>query len=192
MHLILFGPPGSGKGTQAQALEKRYHLDHLSTGALFRTHITKKTALGKLAQSYIDKGKYVPDKVTIGMVESFMTAHKGILFDGFPRTVPQAKALEKMALAMRQPISGVVFLDVPDEEVIKRIILRGKKGSGRSDDNEVTARKRLKEYYQKTHALHAFYKKKGLLIHVDGFQPIRSVTAQIAKKIAHLEFRKKR
>ena len=145
-NLILFGPPGSGKGTQSDKLVEKYGLKHLSTGNLLRQEIADKTPLGLEAKSFMDKGQLVPDEVVIGMVDSYFDQHKsakGFLFDGFPRTVAQAVALDKLLELKRTNIAAVLALEVGEEELVKRLLNRGKT-SGRSDDtNEEVIRKRF-------------------------------------------------
>jgi adenylate kinase len=170
-NLILFGPPGSGKGTQSERLVERYGLVHLSTGNLLRKEIADKTALGMEAKRFIDNGQLVPDEVVIGMVDAYFDAHKeakGFLFDGFPRTVAQAQALDALLSSKNTSISLVLALDVTEEELIKRLLNRGKT-SGRSDDtDEEVIRKRFSVYLNETrpvalhyNALHKFQEIKG-------------------------------
>jgi len=150
-NLILFGPPGSGKGTQSDKLVAKYGLVHLSTGNLLREEIATKTPLGLQAMRFMDKGQLVPDEVVIGMVDSYFDKHKdarGFLFDGFPRTVAQAKALDKLLELKKTGISKVLILDVDEEELLKRLILRGKT-SGRSDDADENILRSRQEVYKK-------------------------------------------
>ena len=160
-NLILFGPPGSGKGTQSDKLVEKYGLKHLSTGNLLRQEIADKTPLGLEAKSFIDKGQLVPDEVVIGMVDSFFELHKdasGFLFDGFPRTAAQAVALDKLLSLKQTSIATVLALEVGEEELVKRLLNRGKT-SGRSDDtNEEVIRKRFAVYSNETSAVAAHYK----------------------------------
>lgn len=164
LNLVLFGPPGSGKGTQEVKLVEKYKLVHLSTGDVFRANIKGGTELGKLAQSFMDKGILVPDEVTIKMLESEVnknSAAKGFIFDGFPRTIAQAEALDKFLTSKNTNISKVLALEVEEEELIKRIIGRGK-DSGRADDqDESIVRKRITEYTNKTAPLKDFYLEQG-------------------------------
>ena len=169
-NLILFGPPGSGKGTQSEKLVEKYGLIHLSTGNLLREEITNKTPLGLEAKSFIDKGKLVPDEVVIGMIDSSLEHHKdakGFLFDGFTRTVAQAKALDKLLELKKTNIATVLALEVNEEELIKRLLNRGKT-SGRSDDSdESVIRKRLAVYNNETAPVAEHYKKARK------FQPVK-------------------
>jgi len=161
-NVILFGPPGSGKGTQSEKLVERYGLLHLSTGNLLRQEIAQKTPLGIEAKSFIDKGQLVPDEVVIGMVDSYYDLHKdarGFLFDGFPRTVAQAKALDKLLDLKKTNIAAVLALEVGEEELVKRLLNRGKT-SGRSDDtNENVIRKRFSVYVNETAPVAEHYRK---------------------------------
>lgn len=170
-NLILFGPPGSGKGTQSEKLVERYELIHLSTGNLLRQEITDKTPLGLEAKSFIDKGQLVPDEVVIGMVDSYFDNHKdarGFLFDGFPRTVAQAKALDKLLELKKTGIAVVIALEVREEELIKRLLNRGKT-SGRSDDtDEVVIRKRFSVYTNETTPVAEHYRKSKKFQSVKG------------------------
>ena len=147
-NLVLFGPPGSGKGTQSDKIVDEYDLVHLSTGNLLRQEIKDKTPLGLEAKAFIDKGQLVPDEVVIGMVDSYFDAHKGargFLFDGFPRTIPQAKALDKLLDLKNTAISQVLMLEVDEEELIKRLVHRGKT-SGRSDDADENVQRKRHPY----------------------------------------------
>jgi adenylate kinase len=161
-NLILFGPPGSGKGTQSERLVEKYGLIHLSTGNLLREEIANKTPLGIEAKKLMDHGRLVPDEVVIGMVDSYFDQHKdavGFLFDGFPRTVAQAEALDKLFALKRTDIAVVLALDVTEEELVKRLLNRGKT-SGRSDDtHEEVIRKRFAVYMNETSPVAEYYKK---------------------------------
>ncbi len=189
-NLILFGPPGCGKGTQSDKIVEKYGLVHLSTGNLLRQEIKDKTPLGLEAKSFIDKGQLVPDEVVIGMVDSYFDQHKnakGFLFDGFPRTVAQAKALDKLMELKKTEISKVLMLDVDEEELIKRLVLRGKT-SGRSDDaDENIQRNRQAVYKKETLPVAAYYSKSKKVANVDGMGGINEIfdrlSFQIDKKI---------
>ncbi len=174
INIILFGPPGSGKGTQAVKLKDKYALLHISTGDIFRSEIGNKTTLGLEAKRYMDEGKLVPDELTINMLIGFVDAnyktgiHKGIIFDGFPRTIPQAEALDAMMQKRNTPVTKVLSLVVNDENLVKRIIQRGLT-SGRVDDaNETTVRKRLEVYYHQTAPLQGYYTQQGKFISLNG------------------------
>jgi adenylate kinase len=170
-NLILFGPPGSGKGTQSERLVDKYGLVHLSTGNLLREEITNKTPLGLEAKSFMDKGQLVPDEVVIGMVDSYFDKHKearGFLFDGFPRTVAQSIALDKLLELKKTEITAVLALEVGEEELVKRLLNRGKT-SGRSDDSdENIIRKRFAVYSNETSPVADHYKKARKFQNIKG------------------------
>lgn len=160
LNLILFGPPGSGKGTQAEKLVAKYHLVHISTGNLFRSEIEAGTELGLRANEYMTRGDLVPDEVTIGMLRNKMLSHKdalGFIFDGFPRTTPQAEALDHLLKLMNQPIDALIMLDVPEDEVVQRILLRGKDSNRADDMNEEVIRNRFQVYESKTAPIYDYY-----------------------------------
>ena len=189
-NLVLFGPPGSGKGTQSDKIVDEYDLVHLSTGNLLRQEIKDKTPLGLEAKAFIDKGQLVPDEVVIGMVDSYFDAHKGargFLFDGFPRTIPQAKAFYKLFDLKKTAISQVLMLEVDEEELIKRLVHRGKT-SGRSDDaDENVQRKRQEVYRKETLPVAEYYSKEKKLKQINGMGTIGEIferlSACIEKKI---------
>lgn len=185
-NLILFGPPGSGKGTQSDKLVAKYGLVHLSTGNLLREEIATKTPLGLQAMKFMDKGQLVPDEVVIGMVDSQFDKHKGakgFLFDGFPRTVAQAKALDKLLELKNTEISKVLLLDVEEEELLKRLILRGKT-SGRSDDaDENILRSRQEVYKNETLPVAAYYSKANKVVHIDGIGGIDEIFDRLCSVI---------
>lgn len=183
INIVLFGPPGSGKGTQAQNLIQKFNLKQISTGDLFRHNIKNETELGKLAKSYMDKGELVPDQVTIDMLIDELkkpTDAQGFIFDGFPRTAFQTEALERIVKdVLNDQIDICLSLVVEDEILVKRLLERGKT-SGRSDDaDENIIRNRIKEYYTKTAEVAELYKKQGKYVEVNGVGEI----AEIAKKL---------
>ena len=183
INIVLFGPPGSGKGTQAQNLIQKFNLKQISTGDLFRHNIKNETELGKLAKSYMDKGELVPDQVTIDMLIDELkkpTDAKGFIFDGFPRTAFQTEALEgSVKNVLNDQIDICLSLVVEDEILVKRLLERGKT-SGRSDDaDENIIRNRIKEYYTKTAEVAELYKKQGKYVEVNGVGEI----AEIAEKL---------
>ena len=182
-NLILFGPPGSGKGTQSERLISRYGLKHLSTGDLLRSEIAGQTPLGMAAKSFMDKGQLVPDEVVIEMISSALDnnphAH-GFLFDGFPRTTAQAEALDKLLAGRGQKIDRVVELKVNDDILIGRVNQRIAEGASRPDDNPETLKNRLAVYYKNTAPLIAYYTAQGKVISLDGMAPIGDVTKAIA------------
>lgn len=191
-NLILFGPPGSGKGTQSEKLIAKYGLIHLSTGNLLREEIANKTKLGLEAKSLMDAGQLVPDSVVVGMIRSAIDANpqaKGFLFDGFPRTVAQAGALDELLTEKNSGIDIVLALEVGREELVQRLLNRGKT-SGRSDDtDEGVIRARLIEYENKTASVAGYYDKSGKVVHVKGEGSIddifRALTREIeAKQVA--------
>ena len=166
LNIVIFGAPGSGKGTQSDNLIKTYGLFHISTGDVLRDHIKRGTELGTTAKAYIDKGQLIPDELMIGILASVLDdnadkASKGVIFDGFPRTIAQAEALEKMLKERNTGVSAVVGLEVPEDELVERLIKRGKE-SGRSDDNLETIKGRLQVYHSQTSPLQDCYKQKGL------------------------------
>lgn len=183
INIVLFGPPGSGKGTQAQNLIQKFNLKQISTGDLFRHNIKNETELGKLAKSYMDKGELVPDQVTIDMLIDELkkpTDAQGFIFDGFPRTAFQTEALEGIVKdVLNDQIDICLSLVVEDEILVKRLLERGKT-SGRSDDaDENIIRNRIKEYYTKTAEVAELYKKQGKYVEVNGVGEI----AEIAEKL---------
>ena len=183
INIVLFGPPGSGKGTQAQNLIQKFNLKQISTGDLFRHNIKNETELGKLAKSYMDKGELVPDQVTIDMLIDELkkpTDAQGFIFDGFPRTAFQTEALEGIVKdVLNDQIDICLSLVVEDEILVKRLLERGKT-SGRSDDaDENIIRNRIKEYYAKTAEVAELYKKQGKYVEVNGVGEI----AEIAEKL---------
>lgn len=188
LNLVLFGPPGAGKGTQSQKLIEKYGLIHLSTGDLLRGEISQGTALGLEAKKLMDDGLLVPDAVVIGMISNKLDANKdakGFIFDGFPRTVAQAEALDSLLESKSEKISGMIALKVNDEELEHRLLLRGK-DSGRPDDaNPEVIRKRIVEYNSKTAPVADFYKKQNKFTSINGIGSISEIfdgiTAVIAK-----------
>lgn len=185
-NIVLFGPPGAGKGTQAYILKDKYHLIHLSTGDMFRYNIKNKTDLGQLAQSYTDNGKLVPDEVTIKMLNAEVDKHlpcKGFIFDGFPRTQAQAQSLDELMTHKTTQINAMIALEVDDEVLVERLLERGKT-SGRPDDaNEEVIRKRIKVYYDETAVLKTYYQQTNKYYGVDGVGSIEDITARISKVI---------
>ncbi|MBI5858117.1 MAG: adenylate kinase [Sphingobacteriales bacterium] len=185
-NLILFGPPGSGKGTQSDKLVAKYGLIHLSTGNLLRDEIARKTPLGLEAKTFIDKGRLVPDEVVIGMVDAYFDKHKnarGFLFDGFPRTVAQAIALDKLMELKKTSIVSVLSLMVSEEELVKRLLNRGKT-SGRSDDtDEKVIRKRFAVYNDETTPVAEHYKKGGKFEEIRGEGTVEEIFDALCKVI---------
>lgn len=178
LNLVLFGPPGAGKGTQSAKLIEKYGLIHLSTGDLLRSEISQGTELGLEAKKLMDQGVLVPDAVVIGMISHKLDANpgaKGFIFDGFPRTVAQAEALDTLLESKNAPISGMIALEVDDDELLKRLLLRGK-DSGRSDDaNPEIISKRIKEYNDKTAPVAGFYKGQDKFKSIHGIGSIDEI-----------------
>jgi len=188
-NLVLFGPPGAGKGTQANFLKEKYNLVHISTGDVFRYNIKNETALGMLAKSYMDKGQLVPDQVTIDMLNAEVEKNadaKGFIFDGFPRTNAQAKALDVLLNEKDSEINAMIALEVDDEVLVKRLLERGKT-SGRPDDaDENIIRNRIKEYYSKTAILKDYYSAQNKYFGVDGVGSIDQITERLSAVIDKL------
>lgn len=184
INLVLFGPPGAGKGTQAEFLVEKYSLVHISTGDVFRANIKNGTPLGKEAESYIKKGSLVPDEITIGMLEAVVEENlataKGFIFDGFPRTQAQGEALDAFLEKKGLAVSAMLALEVEDEVLVGRLLERGKT-SGRADDaDESVIRARIAEYYQKTNVLKDFYSAQGKYHGVDGVGSIPEIAERLS------------
>jgi adenylate kinase len=181
LNIVLFGPPGAGKGTQSAKLIEKYQLVHISTGDLFRMHIKNETEIGKKVKGLIENGILVPDSVTIDILEEEVKKNpeaKGFIFDGFPRTVPQAEALDAFLTSKGQEISGVVQLDVNEAELKTRIAER-KKVSGRADDDEDKLIKRIDEYYTKTVLVLPYYENQGKVQKINGVGEIETIFSNI-------------
>lgn len=185
-NLILFGPPGSGKGTQSEKLIAKYGLKHLSTGDLLRFEINNQTPLGKEAKNFMDKGQLVPDEVVIGMISSALDQNpdaKGFLFDGFPRTSAQAKALDNLLELKDAPIAVMLALDVSEEELVKRLLKRGET-SGRSDDtNENVIRARIVEYHNKTAIVADYYSQFDKVVIIKGEGTVEEIFERLCTEI---------
>ena len=185
-NIVLFGKPGAGKGTQADFLKKKYNLYHISTGDLFRFNITNKTSLGNLAKTYMDNGDLVPDEVTIEMLKECVESNfksEGFIFDGFPRTISQAKVLDEFLGKKSVSISAMISLEVDEEILIKRLIDRGKI-SGRTDDmNESKIRNRFREYNMKTSILRDYYKKQNKFYGISGVGTIEEINSRLTRLI---------
>jgi adenylate kinase len=188
LNIVIFGAPGSGKGTQSAKLVEKYGLKHLSTGDILRSEIKADTKLGRLADSYMSKGHLVPDEMVIDILDGLAGKHrdvKGFIFDGFPRTLAQGEALGKMLKKHGGDVDAVVSLDVNKEELIDRLLKRGKV-SGRKDDNRETIESRLKVYHAQTEPLKEFYRVRGVLKNIEGTGSVDEIFASIEKEIDRL------
>ncbi len=183
MNLILFGPPGAGKGTQAKLLQNHYKIPHLSTGDAFRAAIKNETPLGVKVKSILDDGKLVPDEIVVALVDEAMQNDrfdKGFILDGFPRTVDQAKALADIMRRRGSAIDAFVVLSVPEEELVKRIMSRGE---GRADDTEEKIKTRLEVYHKETKPVQGYYEAKGLVKEIDGIGSIEEIFERITSAL---------
>lgn len=186
INLILFGPPGSGKGTQAQKIAEKFGLLHISTGDLFRKEIGEKTPLGKLAKDYINKGQLVPDEVTIGMLKNALNNNEstfGVIYDGFPRTVDQARALEEMLEEDDDEIDLLISLKVEDEEIVNRLLKRGKEGGRKDDQDEAIIRNRIEVYKKETQPVYAYFDAQEKSITLNGMGAIGDIFQRISDTI---------
>ena len=189
-NIVIFGAPGSGKGTQSDLMIGKYGFGHISTGDVLRGEIKKGSALGKTAKGYIDNGQLIPDDLMVSILasvyDSYGKDHKGVIFDGFPRTIPQAEALKSMLSERGHKIAAMIELDVPEEELMKRLIKRGQE-SGRSDDNAETIKKRLNVYHSQTAPLIEWYEKEGIRHHIDGLGELDRIFGDICAVIDAVE-----
>ena len=184
-NIVIFGAPGSGKGTQSEKIVEKYGINHISTGDVLRAEIKNGTELGKTAKSYIDQGQLIPDDLMIDILASVFDSFKdskGVIFDGFPRTIAQAEALKKMLAERNQGVSVMLDLDVPEDELMVRLIKRGK-DSGRADDNEETIKKRLHVYHSQTSPLIDWYKQEGQYQHIKGQGALEEIFADVCAAI---------
>ncbi len=188
-NIVIFGAPGSGKGTQSDLLIKKYGFGHISTGDVLRAEIKNGTELGKTAKGYIDNGQLIPDELMVSILasvyDSFGADHAGVIFDGFPRTIAQAEALKAMLAERGHSVAAMVELDVPEDELMARLIKRGQE-SGRSDDNEETIKKRLDVYHNQTSPLIEWYEKEGIRNHINGLGELDRIFGDICKVIDNL------
>lgn len=186
INIVLFGAPGSGKGTQSAKIIDQFGLYHISTGEVLRDHIARGTELGKTAESYISKGNLIPDELLVDLIAHVIDNEareaKGVVFDGFPRTIPQAEALRDMLEARGSRVHAVVGLEVPEEELIERMLNRGKE-TGRADDNLDTIKNRLDVYHNQTHPLKEYYLKDGSYLPVNGSGSVEEIFDCIAAGI---------
>ena len=188
LNIVIFGAPGSGKGTQSERIVEKYGINHISTGDVLRAEIKNGTELGKTAKGYIDQGQLIPDELMIDILASVFDSFKdskGVIFDGFPRTIAQAEALKKMLAERGQDVSVMVDLDVPEEELMIRLIKRGK-DSGRADDNEETIKKRLHVYHSQTSPLIDWYKNEKKYQHINGLGTMDGIFADICEAVDKL------
>jgi adenylate kinase len=186
INLILFGPPGSGKGTQAAKLVEKYNLLHISTGDLFRYEIGNKTPLGVEAKSYMDKGELVPDSVTIGMLKNKVNANPevaGFIFDGFPRTIPQSEALDAFLKEKGSSVTGLLSLKVDDDELVSRLLERGKTSGRKDDSNEEIIRNRIVVYNKETSPVYNYYNEQGLAAEIKGVGTIDEIFASLSTAV---------
>lgn len=193
LNLVLFGPPGAGKGTQAEFLVKSYNLYHISTGDLLRSEMAEKTPLGIEAKRKIDKGELVPDEMVVKMIKSKLDRHtdaKGFIFDGFPRTVAQAEALDDLLEDHHVPMSGMLCLEVEEEELVNRLLSRGKV-SGRSDDQDASIiQNRIAVYYEKTMPIKEYYRPKGKHFVIDGMGSVEEIAERLIEVVDKLAIKK--
>ena len=186
LNIILFGAPGCGKGTQAALIKEKYNINHISTGEVIRGEIMGGTELGKSMQGYIEAGQLAPDSIVIGMIHNYMQEHKdasGNIFDGFPRTTAQAVAFDEILSADGESVSVMIYMDVPEEELVKRILLRGK-DSGRADDaSEDVIRNRIAVYREQTAIVAEHYSKQGKYVAIDGVGTLEEVFERICAAI---------
>ena len=188
LNIVIFGAPGSGKGTKSERIVEKYGINHISTGDVLRAEIKNGTELGKTAKGYIDQGQLIPDELMIDILASVFDSFKdskGVIFDGFPRTIAQAEALKKMLAERGQDVSVMVDLEVPEDELMVRLIKRGK-DSGRADDNEETIKKRLHVYHSQTAPLIDWYKNEKKYQHINGLGTMEGIFAEICEAIDKL------
>ena len=184
LNIVIFGAPGSGKGTQSERIVEKYGINHISTGDVLRAEIKNGTELGKTAKGYIDQGQLIPDELMIDILASVFDSFKdskGVIFDGFPRTIAQAEALKKMLAERGQDVSVMLDLEVPEDELMVRLIKRGK-DSGRADDNEETIKKRLHVYHSQTSPLIDWYKNEKKYQHINGLGTMDGILLISAKR----------
>ncbi len=188
LNIVIFGAPGSGKGTQSERIVEKYGINHIWTGDVLRAEIKNGTELGKTAKGYIDQGQLIPDELMIDILASVFDSFKdskGVIFDGFPRTIAQAEALKKMLAERGQDVSIMLDLEVPEEELMVRLIKRGK-DSGRADDNEETIKKRLHVYHSQTAPLIDWYKNEKKYQHINGLGTMEGIFAEICEAVDKL------
>jgi len=187
LNVVIFGAPGSGKGTQSERLIKEYGIYHISTGEVLRDHIARGTELGRIADTYISKGCLIPDDLMVRVLASVLDENpektaQGVIFDGFPRTIPQAEALHSMLAERGTSVHAVIGLEVPEEELVQRMIKRGK-DTGRADDNLETITNRLRVYHEQTSPLREYYQREGIYCPVDGSGDMDRIFSDIKKHL---------
>lgn len=185
LNIVIFGAPGSGKGTQSARIVEKYGLNHISTGDVLRAEIAAGTELGKTAKALIDNGQLIPDELMIGILAAkldTLTGGNGVIFDGFPRTIAQAEELKKMLVARGQDVTAMLELDVPEDELMDRLLKRGQ-ASGRADDNEETIKKRLVVYAEQTAPLKDWYKNEGKHCYINGLGELDRIFEDIVAAI---------
>ncbi len=188
-NLVLFGPPGAGKGTQAEILKKKFNLVHISTGDVFRYNIKNETELGTLAKSYMDKGQLVPDEVTIKMLNAEVEKNAGVngfIFDGFPRTTAQAEALDQLLASKNTEVAAMIALEVEDKILILRLLERGKTSGRKDDADEAVIANRIAIYYKETAILKGYYQKKDKYFGVNGEGEVAEITSRLKTVIEGL------
>lgn len=189
-NIVIFGAPGSGKGTQSDLMIEKYGFGHISTGDVLRAEIKKGSEIGKAAAALINNGQLIPDElmteILAGVYDSYGCDHKGVIFDGFPRTIPQAEALKKMLAQRGHKVAAMIELAVPEDELMKRLLKRGAE-SGRADDNEETITKRLSVYHNQTAPLIQWYAAECIHNHIDGFGSLDRIFGDVCKVIDAIE-----
>lgn len=189
-NIVIFGAPGAGKGTQSDKLIEKYGLGHISTGDVLRNEIKNGTELGQTARGYIDNGQLIPDDLMVTILASvydgFGKEHAGVIFDGFPRTIPQAEALKEMLAERGHQVAAMIELSVPEDELMARLLNRGKL-TGRSDDNEETIKKRLEVYHNQTAPLIEWYENEGIHHHVEGLGTVDEIFGRICAVVDALD-----
>ena len=188
MRMLLLAPPGAGKGTQGARLAEHFGVRHIAAGELFREHISRQSELGRAAKAYVDRGELVPDSLVLDLIMPVVvaaTAEGGYVLDGFPRTMPQALAAAELGLRLGVRFHAVVYLDVAEDELVRRLRRRAEE-QGRADDTADVIRHRLRVFAEKTRPLIEYYRKRGILVSVDGDQPVEEVTSDILRALSAL------
>ena len=186
MNVILVGPPGAGKGTQAEFISNEFNLNKISTGDLFRENIKNNSELGKKANEYVNSGKLVPDQIVTEMISEWLSSNNNWLLDGFPRTIKQAKSLDNILNSQKKILNSVLLIEVPNHLLVERLLER-QKIEKRSDDDPHTIQVRIDTYEQETSLLIEYYNRLGLLTKIDGSQSISDVSVNIEKKLLNIK-----